>query len=207
MQPGDVILVAAPGPAEAFPERWWAPSPEQLRAVVPGRALAKVLALEAREDGGADVNTAAAIWMAVEHRGEAGFAGTITSSRLDRRGYREGDRVTVPVDRVFDVVDLDEDGRPQRNEARTRFAIGKRVLVGVTFLNAADECVEQRQFVGTLASVDPTDGIGIVRDDGTTYLEEARSAGSEGDAERVLRIVFVALAAVGAGRPPNSGGT
>lgn len=169
MSPGEVFLVGAPGLAEALPDRWWVPSPEHLQAVIPGRALAKVLALEAGEDGGGDLNTAAVIWMAVDRREEAGFAGTITSSRLDRPGYRVGDRITVPVDRVFDVIALDDDGRPQLNEARTRFAIGKRVLVGVTFLDAVGELVEQQQFVGTVASVDPTDGIEVVRSDGTSY--------------------------------------
>ena len=166
---GTIFLVDAQSLAEAFPERWWVPSADLLRTIVPGRTLVKVLALEAGEDGGAGLNAAAAIWVVVGQRDEHTLTGTISSSRIQHPGYRDGDRITVPLDRVFDVVALDDDGRPQLNEQRARFAIGKRVLVGVSILNDGDEVVEQRQFAGTIVSVDPIEGIELARGDGSSY--------------------------------------
>jgi hypothetical protein len=179
---GDVFLVRAPPLGEAFPDRWWVPGEALLDTIVPGGALVKVLAMVAGEDGGADLWSAAPIWFAVEQRDGETLGGTITSSRLGREGYLEGDRIMASVDRVVDLVALGEEGEPLLNEERVRFAIGKRVLIGVTVRAPGGELVEQRQLVGMLAGVHPENGIEFILDDGTAYclppdsrsLEEAR---------------------------------
>jgi len=45
--------------------------------------------------------------------------------------------------------------------------IGKRVLVGLTFVSADDEVLEQEQFVGTVVSADAEDGVELQLDDGS----------------------------------------
>ncbi len=97
--------------------------------------------------------------MAVAERDADRFYGFITTSRLDRPGFHAGDRLTAPLDRVFDFVVKDEAGAPMLNEERARFALGKLILVGLTTLTPAGEVVEQRQFAGSLVSVDPARGL------------------------------------------------
>jgi hypothetical protein len=46
--------------------------------------------------------------------------------------------------------------------------IGKRVLVGITFVSADDEVLDQQQFAGTVASADPEDGVELRLDDGSS---------------------------------------
>ena len=170
MAAGDVFLVRAGSLAAALPERWWVPSAAHLETIVAGETLVKVLALVDSEDGGgADLWSAAAIWFAVEERVGERLGGTITASRLDRDGYLEGDSITAALDRIVDLVAIVDDGRVVVNEDRARFMLGKRVLIGITVLTSTDELVEQRQLVGTVASVHPVDGIEFNLDDGTTY--------------------------------------
>jgi hypothetical protein len=129
----------------------------------------KVLAVETDADGGADPWCAAPIWLAVEDRTDDAVSGTITESRLDRAGYLASDPICVPLDRIFDLVSLGSDGRPILNEERAEFAIGKRVLVGITVLTPGGELIEQRQFVGQVASVDPAKGIELNLANRTSY--------------------------------------
>ena len=87
----------------------------------------------------------------------------------------------MSLDRIFDVIAVDGDGRRGLNEARVRFALGRRVLIGLTEVGPDGE-VAQRQFVGILSSADPVLGIGFSLDGGGSYqlppdgsaLEEAR---------------------------------
>ena len=157
----------AAGLPDALRERWWVPPRDLLDAISPGHAEVKVLAVELEEDGGADPWSGHPVWVAVEERDADGFVGTITRSGLGREGFREGDRLRAPLDRVFDFVLFDVGGTPRLNEERARFAAGKRVLIGLTTLSAAGELVEQRQLAGRLVAVDPARGLRLELDDGS----------------------------------------
>jgi hypothetical protein len=65
-------------------------------------------------------------------------------------------------------VHYDDAGQPILNEERARFALGKRLLVGLTVLSRDAGPIEQRQYVGTLTAVDPHRGLQLTLDDGTT---------------------------------------
>ena len=167
---GSVVLLNAASIAEAIPGRWWVPPPAALAEVEAGRAHVKVLALELDQGGAADVWDAHAIWVDVEQRDAESVAGTIVESDLDGDGYREGDRLSVPLDRIFDTWLPGPDGSAAFNERRARFAIGKRVLVGVTVLSEDEaEVLERRAFAATLTTVEPGRGIELRLDDGTSY--------------------------------------
>jgi hypothetical protein len=166
---------------DALRERWWVPSADQLDAISPGRAEVKVLAVELEEDGGVDLWSGHPVWVGVEEREAEGFVGVITHSTLDRNGFRQGDRLSAPLSRIFDWVVFDEREAPRLNEERARFAIGKRVLVGLTTLSSSGELVEQRQFAGELVAADPDRGLALELGDGShswlppdvRFLEEA----------------------------------
>lgn len=182
VQAGEVILLDAASVAEALPGRWWVPPPASLEELVPGMASVKVLAIEAGPDGVGDLWSSSPIWLDVEERSGEGLTGIISSSRLEVEGYRAGDRLMAPFDRIFDLVVVGADGEPLLNEDRARFAIGKRVLVGLTVLSTEGEPIEQRQLSGTVAGVVADRGIELHLDDGEVYwlppdarsLEEAR---------------------------------
>lgn len=169
MTAGDVALMPAASLPDPLRARWWTPSPSLLNLIEPGRTHVKVLAVEFEADGGADLFSARPVWVAVTERDSERIAGTIVASRLDRDGYRAGDRLEAPLSRVFDLVVLDSRGAPTLNEERARFALGRRVLVGLTVLSSAGELIEQRQFAGSLASVDPERGLELQLDDGSSY--------------------------------------
>jgi hypothetical protein len=76
-------------------------------------------------------------------------------------------RLEAPLDRVFDLVVLDATGAARLNMERARFALGKRILVGLTRQELTGECVEQRQFVGRVVSVDPVRGLQLELGDGS----------------------------------------
>ena len=182
MSTDEVVLLKAASVAAACPGRWWTPNAELLAAIEPRRTHVRLLAIEPDSEGGADLWDASAVWLAVESRDAGTLTGKVTRSGVDRDGYREGDPLSVPVDRVFDVVSFGPGGRPLLNEQRAQFAVGKRALVGITVVSHDGEPVEQHQFVGTIADTDPDDGIRLLLDDGTDYwlppdsrsLEEAR---------------------------------
>jgi hypothetical protein len=166
----DLVLLHAAAIAESLPGRWWVPPSETLAAVEPERAYVKVMALERAADGTADVWEARPVWLEVEERGEGGVSGTIVDSELSSEGSAEGDRLAVPWTRIFDLVLLDEDGDALFNEQRARFAIGKRVLVGITELSPDEEDVVARHaFAGTVRSVEPERGIELLLDDRSSY--------------------------------------
>ena len=176
---GEVELINARSVASVFPEQFWIPGEEALATIEPGM-LVKVRALEVGPDG-AEFWDSAPIWVGVhEVDGDVAY-GTVTDSGFDRDGFREGASMTVLLDRIFDVIPVDRDGQPGLNEARVRFGLGKRVLIGLTEVGPDGE-VAQRQLVGTLSSVDPVRGIGFSLDGGGSYqlppdgrvLEEAR---------------------------------
>jgi hypothetical protein len=166
----EVVLLHAAAIAERFPGRWWVPPSELLAAVEPERAYVKVMALERAADGTADVWAARPVWLEVEERDERGVSGTIVDSELPGEGYAEGERLAVPWARIFDLVLLDEDGDALFNEQRARFAIGKRVLVGITELSPDEEEVLARHaFAGAVRSVERERGIEVVLDDGSSW--------------------------------------
>jgi hypothetical protein len=156
-----------------MPDRWWIPSDETLARVAPGTEV-KVLAVRPDEDGNADLWDGTAIWLKIDARDEHEVEGSITNSNLDCDGHREGDRLRVGLDRIFDVVFVGDDGRPSFNAERARFAVGKRVLIGLTKLSASGEAVQRRQFLGTVARVDPVSGIELALADGSTYWATTR---------------------------------
>jgi SMI1-KNR4 cell-wall len=157
-----VVLLNAASVAESWPGRWWVPPPEALAAIEPGRAHVKVLALE----GEGDVWAARAVWIDVDERDEQQVTGTVVDSD---DMYEEGDRLTAPLDRIFDLVLVGPEGDYLFNERRARFALGKRVLVGITVLSPdEDEVVERHSFAGTVAHVEPG-GIELKLDDQTSY--------------------------------------
>ena len=58
-----------------------------------------------------------------------------------------------------------EDERPPYWAARAESLVGKTVLVGLTFVNAQDKAVEQRQYHGLIESADERDGFAVRRAD------------------------------------------
>jgi hypothetical protein len=185
----DIVLLKAVALAEAFPGRWWVPAPDLLDAIEPGRTRAKVLAVEPDTDCGANPWAAKAIWMAIESRDDAHLMGPIQSTQLDRDGYRAGDALCVPQDRVIDLVFIGSEGRPVLNEARARFMFGKRALVGLDLMSETGDLIEQSQFTGIIARVDPADGIQLVLDDQSVYWlpPDARSFEEAAPGEYTLR--------------------
>jgi len=163
------VFVQASSLPDALRRRWWLPSAQQLDAIVAGRASVKLLVVELDDSGGADLWSARSVWVSVEERNDERFAGTVTHSAMDRDGLREGERVSAPLDRIFDWVLFDERGEPLLNEDRARFALGKRVLAGVTTVSPAGEVVERRQFVGTLVAAVAARGLELKLDDGSHY--------------------------------------
>jgi len=169
--------------ARTFPDRWWAPDDRLLEQIVPGLADVKVMAVELERGETANGWDAKSIWLRVDERYGDEIGGVITRSELDRNSYREGQRMSAPIDRVFDMVLSDTEGNPLFNEARARFMLGKRVLVGLTTLSESEEVFSRRQFVGTVSEVDGN-GIALELADGTTYwmppdcsgIEEAQPA-------------------------------
>jgi hypothetical protein len=127
---GDVVLINAASLPEVLRQQCWTPTRQMLQAFEPGRAEVKVLALELEVDGGGNLFDAYSVWARVEERDDTHFAGCITRSTLDRDGFRVGDRLQAPLDRVFDFVTFDDSGAARLNEDRARFAIGRQILVG-----------------------------------------------------------------------------
>jgi hypothetical protein len=165
----DVVLFEVGSVAAASPDRWWVPTSEDLAALVPGRAVFRVMAAKPEDDGGPSLASALSVWVALEQRAGSELDGTIVMSPARRDGYREGDTLHAQLRHVFDVAELDSEGRPQLNEARARFALGKRVLLGVTVLSAGGEVIERRQLSGRLKTAHPTDGLELSLDDGSSY--------------------------------------
>src|SRR5436190_8498219 len=126
----EVELINARSIASVFPERFWVPGEEALAAIEP-EMLVKVRALEVGPDG-ADFWDSAPIWVAVQEVDGDVAHGTVTDSCFDRDGFRVGASLTVPLDRILDVIPVDGDGQHGLNEARVRFGLGKRVLIGLT---------------------------------------------------------------------------
>lgn len=166
MAQGDVSLLSVSALPEPLRERWWIPSPSLLDSIEPGLAQAKVLAAESDPGGAVSPRP---VWIAVTARDGDRVVGTITTSGLDHDGFRAGDRLEAPLDSIFDLALLDAGGAPRLNEERARFALGKRVLVGLTFQSPAGELIEQRQFAGWLVSVDPTQGLELELRGGSRY--------------------------------------
>lgn len=156
MTDGAITLLPAASIADHL--GWWCPSTDLLERIGP-QCEVKLRAGIAEEDGGVSIEQARSVWFAVEGREGARLNGTVTESSLNREGYRRGDKIEADVDRVFDVVFRGADGWPLMNEDRARFAIGKRILVGITEVSKDDEVVTQRQFVGVLESADPRRGL------------------------------------------------
>jgi hypothetical protein len=159
-----VVLV----PATAFAERWWTPPAATLARIGPGVQV-KVRAVELEADGRADLFRSRPVWISVEAREGDVVEGPILRSSLDREGYRKGDRLRTTLDRLCDVVFVDDHGRPEFDEERARFGIGKRVLVGITNESREGKLVGQRQFVGVLTSVDAVKGLTLTLSSGETY--------------------------------------
>lgn len=165
----DPTLIKGSSLADAFPDRWWIPPAAALAELAPGHSSVKVLAVEPDEEGAADPWSATAIWIAVEERDAELISGTIEDSEIERAGYRVGDRITVPLDRVLDLVEFGPDGEPVLNEGRARFAMGKRVLVGLTSLDQSGEVVERHQLAARVGRIEANRGIELRLDDGTRY--------------------------------------
>jgi hypothetical protein len=186
----DIVLLDVASVAARFPGRWWVPPAEMLAAVAPDRAYVKVLALERDADGRGDVWDARPIWLEVEECDRDGVAGPIVDSEIERASFGDGERIVVPWGRIFDLVLLDAGGETIFNEQRARFAIGKRVLVGISVLTADELAVAERHtFAGTVASVEAARGIELRLDDRSSYwLPPDMSALREAaPAEYVLR--------------------
>jgi hypothetical protein len=138
-----------------------------LETIEAGRAEVKVLVLQLEADGGASLSGARSVWARVEERDDTEFAGCIIRSTLDRDGFRVGDRLRAPLDRVFDFAVCDDSGAARLNEQRARFALGKRILVGLTKLDAKGDLIEQRQYVGRLTHADASRGLELELADGS----------------------------------------
>jgi hypothetical protein len=185
----DVVLLQARSLGQAFPGRWWLPATDLLDQLELGRTDVKVLALPLEPDHDAHPWAAKAIWVAIDRREDDCLIGTIRTTELDRDGYQVGDRLALPRDRVIDLVLVGGDGRRLLNESRARFMVDKRALVGLTVLSQAGDLIEQSQFVGTIAEVDPARGIELVLDDRSSYWlpPDARAFQEAAPGEYTLR--------------------
>jgi hypothetical protein len=142
----------------------------------------KVRAVELDAGGGADLFMSRPIWLSVDTYDGDAIDGEVVGSSLNRDGYRKGDHLRTSADRVCDVAFFDERGRPVLNEDRAQFAIGKRVLVGITKMTPDGLAQEHGQLFGTLSAIDAANGLTLALSNGTTYtlppdirsLEEAR---------------------------------
>lgn len=157
---GDVVFMDASSLPEVLRERLVGALSRSAGCDPPGPRRGESPCLRARGGWGADPWSGRPVWVEVEERDAERFVGTITHSKLDREGFRTGDRLSAPLNRIFDWVLFDEGGAPRLNEERARFAIGKRVLVGLTTLSGAGELVEQRQFAGRVVTGRPRPGPG-----------------------------------------------
>jgi len=174
-----LVLIAAPSVRAAFPERFWIPDGPALAAIEPGM-LVKVRVVDLA-DGDADFWDSDVVWVGVEDVGESRVHGVVVDSPLEGSGLDEGSEIAVAFDRIFDVLPVDEEGRPGLNLERVRFGLGKVAVIGLTEIRP-DERVERRQFVGTLSSVEPLEGIAFELPAGERFvlppdgraLEEAR---------------------------------
>ena len=120
-------------------------------------------------DGGADLSTARSLWVAVDGVEADSLRGTVEVSSVDRDGFREGDRIETTADRVWDLFQVGEDGRPELNQDRARAMVGKTVLVGITTEGRSRrKPPEQSQIVGTIENIDST-GIRLRLRDGSVY--------------------------------------
>jgi hypothetical protein len=165
----DVVLLQARSLDQAFPGRWWLPAPGLLDQLELGRTDVKVLALPLGPDHNPDPWAAKTIWVTIDSREDDCLLGAIRTTELDRDGYRVGDRIALPPDRVIDLVFVGGDGHRLLNESRARFMVDKRALVGLTVLSQSGDLIEQSQFLGTIADVDPARGIELVLDDQSSY--------------------------------------
>lgn len=154
MGAGEVVLIGVGSLPELLRKQRWTPMPAMLETIESGSAEVKVLALELEADGGANISDARSVWVRVEERDNTHLVGFITRSTLDRDGYRVGDRLQAPLDRIFDFVVFDDSGAARLNTERARFAVGKRILVGVTRREANGDLIDQREYVGRLIYVD-----------------------------------------------------
>lgn len=165
MPPGETMLIDTASVGRMFPS-WWLPSPEALSGNEPGKTHVKVRAVTVEEDGGSDLSKARSIWVEVEEVEGDILRGTVTYGGIDREGFRNGDRVSAPFDRVFDLAHV-EDGRLEMSLDRARMMVGKTVLVGITErLRRGGH--KQRQFAGTIMSIGPQ-AIWLQRRDGSAY--------------------------------------
>ena len=67
---------------------------------------------------------------------------------------------------------LDDDNPeqpPALDATAARQVIGKRVLLGITYVNSTDEIIEQRQLHGVIETVTSEDGVAIRLSDGTLF--------------------------------------
>jgi hypothetical protein len=74
-----------------------------------------VRAVTVEEDGGADPTKAKSIWVAVDRVDDDSFSGTVVYGGIDEVGYRNGDTITAPKDRIWDLSQIGDHGRPELN--------------------------------------------------------------------------------------------
>ncbi|WP_168076173.1 hypothetical protein [Caulobacter sp. SSI4214] len=59
------------------------------------------------------------------------------------------------------MPETDSDGPPAWDESLAAYAPGKYVVIGITYLDAAGEFLEQTQMHGLIQSADPRDGFAV----------------------------------------------
>lgn len=167
MAVGDLFLVSAAAVALAAPGEWLVPTPEQLEAAGSARCQVKVRVAEIGPNGGADLWDSAAVWCHVTSREASELVTTVLRSEVAADGYRPGETLRVGIDEVFDVVLVDDDGRPVLNEERLQAMGGRTVLVGITEVSDDGEVVDRQQFAGVLRGVGDDGWITLELLDGT----------------------------------------
>jgi hypothetical protein len=127
-----------------------------------------VRAVTVEEDGGADPTKAKSIWVAVDRVDDDSFSGTVVYGGIDEVGYRNGDTITAPKDRIWDLSQIGDHGRPELNADRALSMVGKTVLIGITE-KSPEFGVRQSQVVGMIQTIDDN-GIRLQLQDGTDYV-------------------------------------
>src|SRR5579859_5731086 len=149
----ELILCNAQNVRLAMPDRFWALPPEEFALLIPG-VWARLRVAELDASGSGNLWASRPIWVEVTDSSPGTVAGVVMgSSGLDHPGYRRGDRLTFPPDRVFDVCAFDPRGMPVPHAGKVAFMSGKTVVIGITVVSSDDAVVEQRQLLGRIRSV------------------------------------------------------
>ena len=81
-----------------------------------------------------------------------------------------------------------QDHPPALDETLAKQVLGKRVLIGITYVNSSGEIIEQRQMHGVIETVTSEDGVPIRLSDGALFRLPPDLRGLERAAPGIYRL-------------------